>query len=177
MGMPHIYVCGLDDVSECVQRFRPARLISLLPASEQPATPHLVAPGDHLRIAVDDIAEPKPGATAPDRVHVDTLINFLRTSPLQGSILIHCLAGMSRSPAAALIAMVLDAPGCEREAAKVLREAAPFAEPNRLLIRLADEALARGGRLVAARDAMGPIDLSRGFATIVLPRSFAPPGH
>ena len=87
-------------------------------------------------------------------------------------MLIHCYAGISRSPAAALIAMVLDAPGREQAAALTLREAAPHAQPNRLLIELSDDLLGRGGRLVAALDAMGPAstaDPERGL--LELPRS------
>jgi predicted protein tyrosine phosphatase len=52
--------------------------------------------------------------------------------------------------------MVLDAPGREREAARTLRDAAAYAQPNRLLIRHADDILGRQGGLVAALAEMGP---------------------
>jgi predicted protein tyrosine phosphatase len=79
----------------------------------------------------------------------------VRSSPPDVALVIHCLAGISRSPAAALIALAHDARGREREAASLLRKAAPFARPNRLLVQLADSALRRGGALVAALDSIG----------------------
>ena len=39
--------------------------------------------------------------------------------------------------------------------ARRLRDASPTAQPNRLMIRLADAALARSGRMVQAVEAMG----------------------
>ena len=68
----------------------------------------------------------------------------------------HCYAGVSRSMAGGLIALTLDAEGREEETARVLREAAPHALPNARIIALADRILDRQGRLVAARDSMGP---------------------
>ena len=169
--MSRIFVCGLDEMPDCVAELRPARLISLLPPEEQPPTPLQIASSYHLRLLIDDVDEPAAGANAPARSHIEALISFLRSSPPRSSILIHCLAGVSRSPAAALIAMALDAPGRERDVAQLLRAAAPFADPNRLMIELADEILERRGSLVAALASMGSADLSRGFAVIDLPRS------
>lgn len=169
--MSRIFVCGLDEMPHCVAELRPARLISLLPPQEQPPTPRQIASSDHLRLLIDDVDEPGAGANAPARPHIETLVSFLRSSPLGPSILIHCLAGVSRSPAAALIAMALDAPGREREVARLLRSAAPFVDPNPLMIQVADEVLERRGRLVAALASMGAADLSQGFAMVDLPRS------
>ena len=46
-------------------------------------------------------------------------------------------------------------PGREIEIAQAMRRRAPHASPNALLVRHADEALGRGGRMVTALDAMG----------------------
>jgi predicted protein tyrosine phosphatase len=163
--MPRIWVCGLDAMPDLVERVRPGRLISLLPADDQPATPLQVRASDHLRLLVDDVDRPEAGFVAPARAHLEQLIAFLRASPPRASLVIHCLAGVSRSTAAALVALALDAPGREREAAESLRRAAPFACPNRLIVRLADDALARKGALSAALDAMGaPVPTSAFFA-------------
>ncbi len=62
--------------------------------------------------------------------------------------------------AAALIALVIKAGGREMEAAYHVREAAPHAWPNQRIIALADEILGCKGRLVAAREAMGPAELT-----------------
>lgn len=127
--MSRIWVCGLDDVPDLAERIRPGRLISLLPRREQLPTPLQVAASDHLRVLVDDVDAPQSGFTAPARAHVDELIAFLRDTPPSASILIHCLAGVSRSPAAALVALALDAPGRELDAAMALRRAGRSEEP------------------------------------------------
>ncbi len=164
-----IWVCGLGEMPSLVERLRPARLISLLPEDEQPPTPRRVHPSDHLRLFVDDVSSSAASPCAPARAHIDELLEFLRASPAGAPTLFHCLAGVSRSPAAALVALVLDAPGRELEAARLLRRAAPFASPNRLIIELADRALERRGALVAAREAMGDPDISAEFGAFRLP--------
>ena len=168
--MGRICVCGIDEMPDVVERIRPRRLISLLPAEDQPPTPPQVRAADHLRLLIDDVVEPSLGYTAPERSHVMELIAFLRATPTTGSIVIHCLAGVSRSPAAALVALALAAPGRELDAAKLVRAAAPFACPNRLLVSLADRELACRGTLVAALDAIGGPDPSVEFGAFLLPR-------
>lgn len=171
--MSRIYICGLQEMPGHVERLRPARLISLLPAADQPPTPGQVAPPDHLRVGIDDIDEPQAGLVAPAHHHIEGLIDFLRDSKPKASILIHCLAGVSRSPAAAFIAMALESPGLEFEVAQTLRSAAPFVVPNRLMVEMADDVLERRGRLVAALESMGPADWSHDFALFAVPRSVA----
>jgi predicted protein tyrosine phosphatase len=153
-----------------VEQVRPARLISLLPADQQPATPARLRSSDHLRVLIDDVDGPRDGFTAPAREHVEELVGFLRASPPDRSLVIHCFAGVSRSTASALIALALDAPGREMEAALLLRRAGPFAIPNRLLVRLADAALGRGGALVAALDSIGEPDMNSDLEPFFLPR-------
>jgi predicted protein tyrosine phosphatase len=157
-----VYVCSLEEMPRHVQRLRPSHLVSLVAPEEQPPTPPGIAGSRHLRLGVDDISEPLAQCTLPDEDHVRLLIGFLRewhdTCRRTGPILIHCLAGISRSTAAALVALALDAHGREEIAARQLRQAAPHASPNRRIVALADRLLGRGGRLIAARDAMGPAE-------------------
>ena len=167
---PRICVCGLDEMADVVAGLRPGHLISLLPAREQPPTPPQVRPSDHLRILVDDVVRADENLSVPESAHVEQLVGFLRTCSPRASIVIHCLAGISRSPAAALIALALEAPGRDLEAARLLRAAAPFADPNRLLVEIADLSLQRGGALVAALEAMGEPMPPIHYETIVLPR-------
>jgi len=156
--MARIWVCGLDDLPGVVERVRPARLVSLLPRAEQPPTPLGMAPANHLRLFVDDVEQPAIGRAAPGPEDVLALIRFVRAAPRNVSVVIHCLAGVSRSPAAALVALALDAPGREREAARALRAASPCASPNRLIVELADAALERNGALSAALSEMSEPD-------------------
>ena len=47
-------------------------------------------------------------------------------------------------------------PDREIEIARAIRQRAPHAQPNRLLVQHADDALGRGGRMIAALNSMGP---------------------
>ena len=80
-------------------------------------------------------------------------------------MLVHCWAGVSRSMAAAFTILCDRAKtGAEHDIAQEMRARAPHASPNRLLVRLADHALNRGGRMVSAVEAMGPgILVEEGF--------------
>ena len=79
------------------------------------------------------------------------LLGFIRAWDKSAPLLIHCWAGISRSTAAGYIATCLLQPQRdEMELALALREASPSATPNPMLVALADEALAREGRMVAA---------------------------
>lgn len=74
-----------------------------------------------------------------------------RVRDLDGTLLIHCGAGMSRAPAAGLICLaVWLGPGREAEAVAELRYCRSTAVPHAGLVRLADGILDRGGRLAEA---------------------------
>ena len=155
-----IYVCNLHEMPTHAGVLRPSHLISLVTSVEQPPTPDGILIERHLRLEIDDISEPLPGAVLPERHHVESLIEFIDIwAHDDAPLLVHCVAGISRSMASALIALVLKAGGREEEAARRLRAAAPHAQPNRRIIGLADEILGLEGRLIAAREAMGPAEL------------------
>ena len=154
--MAQLYVCSLEAMPDHVADLSPRYVVSLLQPSFQPPTPSGVDPACHHRAVLDDIASAEEGRILPDDTHIRALLAFLREADPEESILIHCWAGISRSPAAALIALALEAPGREREAARMLRAAAPHAMPNYRILALADEALGRGSALRAAAREMGP---------------------
>ncbi len=112
-----------------------------------------------MRIEIHDISEPLPGHILPSADHVSSLIEFLRDWHGEAPMLLHCFAGISRSMAAALIALSLNSAGREAEAARRLRQAALHAQPNQRMVELADRLLGCDGRLLTARDAMGPAEL------------------
>jgi predicted protein tyrosine phosphatase len=87
---------------------------------------------------------------------MERLIEFARDWGGRGPMVVHCWAGISRSTAAAYTALCAINPGVNEELiARRLREASPTAYPNRLMIRLADAALRRGGRMVQAVEGIG----------------------
>ena len=157
-------------MSQHVAALTPGHLVSLVEPTLQPPTPVGFDAARHLRVAVHDIVEAEDGHILPDVAHVEELIRFVRGWRGEQALLVHCVAGISRSTAAALIALAVSRPGDEHRAAARLRRAAPHAHPNRRLIALADKLLNADGRLIAARDAMGPaVTLSCQGPLVVLP--------
>jgi predicted protein tyrosine phosphatase len=158
--MSSIYVCNLIEMPEHAEALGVRHLVSLVAPNEQPPTPTPIVGDRHHRVEIHDISEPLDGHILPAVEHVSGLIDFVRAWPHdKAPILIHCVAGISRSMAAALITLVIKAPERELEAARHVRKAAPHAYPNRRMIAVADQMLGCDGRLIAAREAMGPADL------------------
>ncbi|MDR3484905.1 MAG: tyrosine protein phosphatase [Bradyrhizobium sp.] len=123
----------------------------------------------HLRLAFHDIVEPVAGLTAPDREMMQAVVDFGRDAGHQRALLIHCWAGISRSSAAAFAIACDRNPGFERDIAIELRRRSPFATPNGLMVRLADDLLERNGRMVAAIDRIGRGAEAREGAPYALP--------
>ena len=100
-----------------------------------------------LRLLVADVVT-EFGATEEDIQQIITLARELRSTT--GRVVIHCEAGVSRSPAAALIMYSCWlGRGREREAMMRVLAQRPIAIPNRRMVELADKLLDRKGRLVS----------------------------
>jgi predicted protein tyrosine phosphatase len=151
-----VHVCPLRAVPHVVAGSGASHLLTCLQDAILVETPAPIEPGNHVRLDLDDISQPMPGYIAPNPGHVADLIAFARAWGGRGPAVIHCWAGISRSTAAAFIALCTLNPGVPEHAiARLLREASPTAYPNRLLVSLADLALARSGRMVEAVEAIG----------------------
>jgi len=151
MNRETIYVAPLSLVETTVADANVSHLVTLINGETLIDTPPGIGPERHLRLAMNDICEPQPGLVLPCDTHVADLIRFAREWDRQAPLLIHCWAGISRSTAAAFISLcALNPAGAELELARALRQASPTAYPNRLLVALGDEILARDGRMVAA---------------------------
>ena len=148
-----LHVCPLDFIDATVARVQPGHMISLVNEDAMRAlpTPECVRAGRHLRLSMNDIAAPSAGLVAPAPEHVTALIDFMMAWDRAEPVLINCLAGVSRSTAAAFtILCALNPQVEEAQVARLLGEASPTARPNRLLVGFADQALGRDGRMVAA---------------------------
>jgi len=152
-----LIICALSQLPTVIKARRPSHLVTLLSPTEMIETPEGVAPTQHLRIRVNDIAEVTPGLVAPDEAMVRSLILFGANWTEDSPMVVHCWAGISRSTASAFIL------ACERNPetpeltiAETLRAASRFAHPNRRFVALADDLLGRGGRMVDAVAAIGP---------------------
>jgi predicted protein tyrosine phosphatase len=104
-----------------------------------------------LRLELVDACEESAGRVAT-LADIQRLVEFVPTiGGIRGTTVIHCRAAMSRSPAATLIVFAaMLGPGREAEAVDALFQLKPWAQPNRLMVRLGDEALGREGKLVEA---------------------------
>ena len=165
--MPRLLVSPLSGLEDALEIHRPSHLVSLLSPSHMIATPAGFDPVCHLKIAIDDVSDPAAADNPPGREHVDRLLAFARGWDAKAPFLIHCWAGVSRSMASAFV-ILCDRLGRDREieVALAMRRRAPHASPNPLLVRHADDALARGGRMVTAVAAMGqPLLVVEGVTT------------
>lgn len=146
-----IHVCPLSHMPAMVDAVGAGHLVTIINPSMMPDTPPGLDASRHLRIACSDILHPIEGRICPRREQVEGLITFVRDWNHRGSLVIHCLAGVSRSTAAAYIGLcALNETVSELEIARRLRRASPTATPNRLLVGFGDEALGRGGRMLQA---------------------------
>jgi predicted protein tyrosine phosphatase len=154
--MSMIVVMPLSALESSIARYRPSHVVTLLSPDHMIETPPGFAAERHLRLGMNDVAEAWESDCAPCADHVRTLIDFGRGWNAEAPMIVHCWAGVSRSMAAAFTQLCDRAgPGAEANIARVLRARAPHAYPNPLLVRLADEALEREGRMAAAAASIG----------------------
>ena len=152
-----ILVTPLSAVLDSIRTWRPSHLVTLLSPDYMIETPDGIAPEHHLRLSLNDISDPSLGEAPPGALHVAQLIAFGREWDASEPMLVHCWAGVSRSMAAAFtLSCDRAGPGSEHEIAQEIRARATHAQPNRLLVRLADRSLDRNGQMVRAVEAMGP---------------------
>jgi predicted protein tyrosine phosphatase len=147
-----LIVSPLPQVEQLLAEHRPSHLVTL-------ASPGAEAAFDaehRLDLRFNDIATPRERLIAPSAEHVAALLAFAEGWTGARPLLIHCWAGVSRSTAAAyVVACARTAPGREGEWAARLRDAAPTATPNPLIVAHADCLLDRGGAMVRAVEAIG----------------------
>ena len=146
-----ILVSPLSCAQSIVAMCAPERVVSLL---DPEATFPDFGPaygGRHLRLRLHDVHLPSAHEIGPTSAHVEQLLAFFRLWRRSAPLLIHCRAGFGRSTAAAFVAMCFFSPEADELAlAKAFRAVAPHARPNESLVRVADAAMQRGGRMHAA---------------------------
>lgn len=154
-----IVVAPLHELDEAIARWRPSHVVSL--ASPGAETARLPRDVERLRLAFHDITEPRPDLAMATDADVKALLSFGLAWPGGRPLLIHCWAGVSRSPAAAYVVACARSPaGDEMDLANKLRREAPFATPNPHVVALADGLLERGSAMTRSISTIG-----RGFET------------
>lgn len=151
-----IHVCSLARLHDTVATTGARHVVSLLAHEANLTRPATIAPENHLWLQLHDISAPQDGYVAPQIEHVEKLIAFVQRWPREQALVIHCYAGVSRSSAAAFTAVCALSPESdERAIATALRRASSTATPNIRIVGIADELLARRGRMVSAVEAIG----------------------
>lgn len=169
--MTGIIVGPLEKIAELAVRHRATEMVSLIAENQDFHRPGVIRAERHLKLKMNDIAFAGTGyLIAPAQEHVHQLIDFAQSWDRSAPLLIHCWMGVSRSPAAAVIAsLAVNPEQNEFELAKRLRQVAPHATPNTRLIEFGDRILGRDGRLVAAIKSIGRGAETDGRASFVLP--------
>ncbi len=152
-----ILVTPLSAVETTIRRYRPSHMVTLLSPEHMIETPDGFPPEAHLRLGVNDVADPAFGDTPPAGRACRTSCS---PSAAAGTARRRCwcIAGPV-SAARPRRPISCSATGLGRaaknEIAKAIRFRAPHAYPNRLMVQLADAALGREGRMLRAVEALG----------------------
>ncbi len=155
--MTVIIVSPLARIAEMAVRHGAREMISLMAKEQSFHRPAVIKADRHLLLNMNDISFAGTGdLVAPQETHVRAIIDFATGWDRGAPLLIHCWMGISRSPAAALIAALAVHPE-ENDLVLVrrLRASSPFVTPNARLVAIGDDMLGRRGRLVAAVKEIG----------------------
>ncbi|WJR80164.1 protein-tyrosine phosphatase family protein [Bradyrhizobium sp. NP1] len=156
-----IHVCSLAALPETVRATGASHVLTVMANVDQVQRPVSVLPANHLKVSMDDIIEEMEGFVAPSPAHIEKVLNFVRGWDRSAPLVVHCYAGISRSTASAFAAAcALNPRRDEITIARQIRAASPIAQPNRLIVSLADKALGREGRMLRALDEMGPATMT-----------------
>ncbi|MBB6483245.1 tyrosine phosphatase family protein [Rhizobium lusitanum] len=171
--MTGIVVSPLARIAEMAVRHGAREMISLMAKEQNFHRPAVIKADRHLLLSMNDISFAGTGdLIAPQEAHVRAIVDFAGEWDRASPLLVHCWMGVSRSPAAALIAALAVHPDQDDMAlVRRLRSASPFATPNTRLVAIGDDMLGRKGKLVAAVKEIGRGADADGNAPFVLPVS------
>ena len=126
-----IHVCALRHVPEMIKHTDARHLVSAINAYFLPETPTAISSDRHLKLDMNDIVAAQPDLILPNTGHVAKLLEFVKSWDKQAPMLIHCYAGLSRSTAAAFIALCALNPRTPEVAiAHALRRSSDTATPQ-----------------------------------------------
>lgn len=131
-----VIVCGVRDVAKIQEKENVTKILSILDFSPRPfysinkkAEKTFIHCGDH---------EQSFDISSPTTEVVKKILTFSANLNNNDIIIVHCMAGISRSCAAALI-IAWDHTRDIKECERFIRSVRPIAAPNRLMCELADE--------------------------------------
>ena len=166
--MPCIVVTPLAELNVALARWTPSHVLSI---QSPPGTAPTLDIGHQQSVTFHDVVDetvPVAGLVRPAEEHAEWIVRFAREWGGDHPLLIHCRFGVSRSPAAALIALAVREPNAAAwELLARLRAAASFVTPNRRLLEAADRSLGRTDLAAAAKRAGRGTETSTGTAFAV----------
>ena len=158
---------------ECMVEFRPRFVLSIMGPASKFSLPQIASVEDHETVWVHDITsddiEFEQPYVPPSLDHVKAIVDLASCWGSSGPVLIHCMAGVSRSSAAGLIYLATLNPSKCDQAASWLRSAGPWLSPNPLMIRLGDQVLNLEGRLIKAHSRMADARMKGVMEPVVVP--------
>jgi predicted protein tyrosine phosphatase len=108
----------------------------------------------HLVLSFNDITVSHDDISSKQRTLTARLIQFITNHDMRYPLLIHCTLGISRSTAAAYIALNVYHKNKELQIAHYLRSKIPYAIPNMTLVSVADSLLGSNGHMIEAIEAL-----------------------
>lgn len=124
---------SIDYLDHSIQFFDPDAVVSI----SSPRHPvDTIAGRRHFDLIMDDVEERR--MRYPRHIDIEVFLEMLKSA--QERLLIHCVAGLSRSPAFAITAAVAGGRSATAACNEVVSMVA-HAQPNRLILQLADEVM------------------------------------
>jgi predicted protein tyrosine phosphatase len=151
-----IIISSLWKLDEALSHYNARHVISLNNSNGVPLTIHGVEAADRCNLEFDDVTEKTAWNKPPSSDQIGIIISFGRAVIEAGDpVLIHCTAGVSRSTAAGLLLAASFATMKIDQLVRLLREKAPYSQPNSLMVFLGDEHLSLNGQLISAVNSLG----------------------
>ncbi len=143
MPFNQLHICAKTQISEIAKRVGATHLVSLVDAGDQIIPPSRIGKERHLSLIMDDVEDYRH-PHAPQRHHLEELVAWLDPQHCE-CLLIHCVAGVSRSTAIAfgLLCQTMSVTSAAEELVRIR----PQASPNALISWLWDRHLAMDGVL------------------------------
>ena len=171
--MPQLIVTSYWMARERLDNLRPRFVLSIMDPTSKFSLPSFDTVKAHKTVWVhditsDDIEFDRPYVT-PSLEHVQSIVDLANRWGSTDRVLVHCMAGVSRSSAAGLIYLAALNPSKIDQATSWLRSAGPWLSPNPLMIRLGDQVLNLGGRLIEAHSRMADARMQGVLEPVVVP--------
>ncbi|MEQ8823398.1 MAG: hypothetical protein RIC14_03395 [Filomicrobium sp.] len=147
MPVQEVAICGLVEVEETAALFKATHLLSLIEPGRRLRRPDTIERANHLVLMFKDTWNPRL-LLAPAEEHIVRINEWVDSLPSGSRLLVHCFAGVGRSPGVALGILAKSMP--PERAVEMVFELRPIAAPNALVVKLWDQVLGFDGKLLGA---------------------------